>query len=138
MYITEELKKDIESLVTSYLTECGKEVQNPLPRAVHFPLCKTETLQDQIKRLLRTELSSQAAAQGEETFEEANDFDVPDDEFDSEPNPTLFELADEEFYSYAPSVAGVDSVEKDSESVSDNKSSDADSEPTEPIVDSIT
>lgn len=42
---------------------------------------RPETLAEQVQRLVRTSISRQAEAEGYETWEEANDFDV-DDDFD--------------------------------------------------------
>lgn len=61
--------------------ERGREILDPTP--VDFPLNfkRPMTIQEQIRTFIRQELSQTAAAQGEETFEEADDFDV-DDDFD--------------------------------------------------------
>lgn len=57
----------------------GYEVldDTPVSRPVRFS--PPPTLQEQIKRFVRVELSRQAEEQGEETFEDADDFDVGDD-----------------------------------------------------------
>ena len=61
--------------------ERGREIVGN--HLVEFPLRwkRPLTLQEQIRQHIRTYISEQAAAQGEETFEEADDFDV-DDDFD--------------------------------------------------------
>lgn len=82
LYITQELMQNLTTLRTAYLNEDGREVNNPAPIAYPGRLDDKPSLQDQIKRLLRIELSRQMAAQGHETFDEANDFDV-----DSDPEP---------------------------------------------------
>lgn len=60
--------------------EMGREVANQervaLPAGWDRPL----TLDEQLKRLVRIELSRQAESQGFESFEEADDFDISDDE----------------------------------------------------------
>lgn len=61
------------------LDEKGNEICDPTPAAVSVGFKRPPTLQEQIQRLVRTELSDQAAAQGNETFEEADDFEVGDD-----------------------------------------------------------
>ncbi|UDN67863.1 hypothetical protein [robinz microvirus RP_153] len=68
----------------------GQELPEDTP--VEWPLGvrRPETLQEQMRRLIRTEMSTRAAAEGYETFEEANDFDVDDDQ-DLVP-PTKHEL----------------------------------------------
>lgn len=79
IFITPELMKDLTKLTTSYLNEFGEEVNNPKPMAIPSGLKRPPTLQEQIKRVLRTELSRQVSEQGMETFEEAFDFDVDED-----------------------------------------------------------
>lgn len=72
----------------------GREINDPNP--VFIPaLNRPLSLQDQIKRVLRTELSQQASAQGFETFEDADDFEV-DDDFDAEPGPTPYVVMEHE------------------------------------------
>lgn len=56
--------------------ERGRELPDPTPVEVPVHLRRRDGLQDQIRRLIRTELSRQAAAQGMESFEEADDFEV--------------------------------------------------------------
>lgn len=55
--------------------------QIPDPRPVEWPtgLSRPPSLQDEIKRFVRMELSRQAADQGVESFEEADDFDLDED-----------------------------------------------------------
>lgn len=50
-------------------------------RPVEMPIGfnRPPTLQEQIRRLIRTEMSMQAASQGQESWEEADDFNVGDD-----------------------------------------------------------
>lgn len=59
--------------------ERGWEVPDPTPIARPVGWKEPESLQDMIARLVRGEISRQAAAAGAETFEEADDFDVDDD-----------------------------------------------------------
>lgn len=58
----------------------GLETPDPRPMAVPFGSKRPETLQEQIQRLVRNQVSSFAAQHERETFEEANDFDIPDDD----------------------------------------------------------
>lgn len=67
----------------SVLNERGHEVPDATPVAMPVGFRKPESLQDQIQRLVRNELSARAASQGMETFEEADDFDVGDDDGDN-------------------------------------------------------
>lgn len=62
------------------LDERGWEVPDPTPVAWPAGVRRPETLTEQIRRLVRLEVSQVAAAQGMETFEEADDFDVDDDD----------------------------------------------------------
>lgn len=78
MNITKELYEELKRLRTSELDAQGRELLNPLP--MEIPVTpRPPTLQQRIQRLMRVELSRQAAMQGYETFDEANDFDVEDD-----------------------------------------------------------
>lgn len=58
----------------------GWEIPDPQPLEIPGGFKKPETLQEQIRRLIRA-ASREAAEQGLETFEEAEDFNV-DDDFD--------------------------------------------------------
>lgn len=75
------------------LNERGHEVPDPTPMAIPLGMRVAETLADQIKRMVRSELSRQAADQGAETFEEADDFDVGDEDELSSP----YELSEANF-----------------------------------------
>lgn len=68
----------LRKLVRSIIAEDGLEYPNPEPAHVDVTP-RPPTLQEQIRRILRTELSDQVAAQGGETFEEALDFDVDEE-----------------------------------------------------------
>lgn len=57
----------------------GHELPDPTPVAIPVGLKRPESLQDQIRRLVRNELSAHAVAHGRESFEEADDFEVEDD-----------------------------------------------------------
>jgi len=64
----------------SRFDENGHELPDPTP--VEVPLRfrnHSRNLQEQIKLMVQGELSRQAAEAGQETFEEADDFDVGDD-----------------------------------------------------------
>lgn len=58
----------------------GSEIIDPKPMAVPLHWKKPLSLNEQIKRMVRTSLSEHAKNQGYETFEEANDFDCGDDD----------------------------------------------------------
>lgn len=78
------------------LNENGHEVPDPRPVARPLHIGVPETLAQQIQRMVRSELSQRAAAQGHETFEESDDFDVEEDEDLSSP----YELSDRNFEDY--------------------------------------
>lgn len=73
--------------------ELGREINDPAPMELPFGTRKPETLTDMIRRMIRVDVSAAASDAGGETFEEANDFDV--DEDDAEINPTHHELTEE-------------------------------------------
>lgn len=60
--------------------ERGEEIPDPTPIEVPVDFRAPPSLVDEIKRYVRAELSARADAAGEETFEEADDFWVDDDE----------------------------------------------------------
>lgn len=55
------------------------EYPDPTPCAMPLGCERPEPLADMIRRLVRNEWSAQAAEAGEETFDEANDFEVDED-----------------------------------------------------------
>jgi hypothetical protein len=64
------------------LNEKGHEVLDDTPVAIPVRFQRPENLTDQIRRVIRQEMSRVADFAGMETFEEADDFNVPDDEYD--------------------------------------------------------
>lgn len=60
----------------------GREIPDPRPLELSPGAVKPESIQSMIQRLVRLQLSQHAVAQGEESFEEANDFDIEDEDFD--------------------------------------------------------
>lgn len=79
MKITQELYDTLKELRYSMIGEDGKEYPNPVPTHINTGLERPLTLQEQIQRVLRTELSKQAQQQGLETFDESEDFEITDD-----------------------------------------------------------
>ena len=71
----------------------GREVSDPTPVEIPVNFRRPETLQEQIRRLIRTEMSAQALNEGKETFDEADDFDIEPDEPRSK-----WELDDDQLY----------------------------------------
>lgn len=80
------------------LDESGKEIPDPTPVEWPLGLSRPLSLQDEIKRFVRSELSRAAAADGFESFEEANDFEVDDDEGDMASAVDVMELQADKRY----------------------------------------
>ncbi len=79
MEISKEMLKKMTEYGLAYLTDDGKEINDPRPTTLHTGLVKPLTLSEQVKRLMHQELSHQAIDQGHESEEEANDFDIESD-----------------------------------------------------------
>lgn len=94
MNITKELLEELRSLKQAKITPEG-EMLNPTRMFVPGEE-KRLTLQQRIQRVLRSELSKQAAEQDMETFEESQDFDV-DGEFDMPEPESEYALMEEEY-----------------------------------------
>lgn len=60
----------------------GREIPDPRPLELAPGSIRPESLQSMMQRLIREQLSRHAVEQGEESFEEANDFDIEDEDFD--------------------------------------------------------
>lgn len=73
------------------LNEDGHEVGDPDPISLPAGFKIPETLAMQVQRLVRSHISRQAAEAGFETFEEAEDFEVGDDNDPSTPYETFFD-----------------------------------------------
>lgn len=73
--------------------EDGRELPDATPIEVPVHLRRPESLSEQIKRLIRTDMSRMAVEQGDESFEQANDFDMEED--DAELAETHHELVEE-------------------------------------------
>lgn len=63
----------------SKFNERGHELPDPTPVEVPIGFRRPLTLQEEIMRFVRREMSQIAEQQGFETFEESDDFDVDDD-----------------------------------------------------------
>lgn len=80
-----ETKPVFEASVQSrYLDVNGHEIPNPLPLAPPVGYKKQPSIADQIRQAMRA-ASLEAAQRGQETEEEANDFNVGEDEEPSSP-----------------------------------------------------
>lgn len=60
--------------------EKGREIMDTTPVEVPLEFQRPLTMQEEIRRMVRQELSRAAEASGFETFEESDDFDVEDDD----------------------------------------------------------
>lgn len=60
--------------------ERGRQVPDPRPVEVPLSFQRPPSLQEEIKRFVRLELSKRAASQELESFDEADDFDVDDED----------------------------------------------------------
>lgn len=65
--------------------EKGREIPDPRPMEMPVGLRKPESMEDMIRRFVRVEASRIAQNEGMETFEEADDFEVEDDDFSDAP-----------------------------------------------------
>lgn len=80
----ERVTEDGELLVVSSgQDKYGREVPDSVPMEVPIGYTHPPTLSDMIRRMVHhTELQRAAAAEGFDTFEEGEDFDIPDDPLD--------------------------------------------------------
>lgn len=87
------------------LDALGHEVPDPNPMALPSGFKRPESLAEQVQRLVRGEVSRRAQEAGHESFEEAEDFDVGEDDDLHTPYETYFdpvlgkELSPQEFMS---------------------------------------
>lgn len=68
----------VEKLISTY-NENGHEVPDPTPVAMPAGFQRPPSIRDLLRAMVSTELSRQAEAEGYESFEEADDFNVGDD-----------------------------------------------------------
>jgi len=74
------------------LSKDGKEILDQTPVAIPVGITRPPTLQEQIQRLISNEtIKAQLAAQGQETFDEADDFEVGEDYDPQSPYETIFD-----------------------------------------------
>lgn len=76
----------------------GRELNDPTPISVPVRFTTPESEVDRLRRFLRSEqLSRELDAQGFDTAEEADDFDVGDDYDPTSPYEEVFDVPDEVF-----------------------------------------
>lgn len=73
------------------LDERGHEILDPTPVAIPAGFRHPPSLEERILRSIRSEMSRQAALNGQETFEEADDFECGDDYDPSSPYEEHFD-----------------------------------------------
>lgn len=96
MKISKKLFEHLKTLTVAELTEDGKELLNPTPMQIDVEPVGM-TLEEKIQRAIKiNELSKQAAMQGEETWEEFNDFDVKDSDDIPEFAQSEFEIMEDD------------------------------------------
>ena len=87
--------QNLDPFAPGTMNDLGQEVPNPVPVSIILPAAPM-TNTEKMKKLIREEFSRVAAEHGEETFEQANDFDV-DDPFEVPDPITKYELMHEEY-----------------------------------------
>lgn len=87
--------------VRAILDDRGREVGDPVPMAPPVGVSRPLTLAEQLRLMVRRELSAAAADQGFETFEDADDFDIDDDPLDPH---TVYEAV----FDPQPNIGGKD------------------------------
>lgn len=98
-------KPSVEWACTPFSSPSRREDPDPTPVRLPIGQKRPPTLQDEIRRFIRDELSAVADNQGLGTFEEEDDFDVGDDEdiFSPYELPEMQEEAEVTSYSEEPS-----------------------------------
>lgn len=71
----------------------GREIPDQTPIEVPLQFRGGESMEDRLRRIIRTEMSRHAQDNGHETWEEANDFEISDDPTDF---PTHHEMSEEQ------------------------------------------
>lgn len=91
-------------------TDDGVQIPDQTPLEVALDLFAPESDHARVKRMIANELSSQAAERGDDTWEEANDFDCGQDD----PNPTNYEFDEiqDEFLDYPEFVPPTEEPEE--------------------------
>lgn len=90
------LKEYFAKLAARRLTEDGREIPDPVPMAPPIGYIKQPSMVEHIRSMVRSEqLRMAAEAGGAETFEEADDFDIGEDELPGTPWEADFEPVSE-------------------------------------------
>jgi len=91
--IKRAVNKTVDAFKKAVLNERGHEIVSNKPVALPIDFKRPPTLAEQIRQMVKTELSQSASDQGMETFEEADDFDVGDDFDPQSPHEMVFDPA---------------------------------------------
>lgn len=93
MQIIKRSKEQIAKWLSRGLTEDGQEKPDPLPVAPPIGYRPQPSMFDEVRRMVASErLRLEAEAAGFESFDEADDFDIPDDPVDpSTPYEAVFD-----------------------------------------------
>lgn len=75
-------KKQTSKGVVLSIDEQGLEKLDPTPMEIPLNMRRPETSDERIRRIITHSLSVRAQEMGHESFEEADDFDIPDDPVD--------------------------------------------------------
>lgn len=86
-----ERDKSTEELPHVALTADGSEIPDPTPLEIPAGFKIPETAEQRIQRMVRHSMSEWAARNEQETFDEADDFDVGDEDDPSSPYETAFD-----------------------------------------------
>lgn len=90
------MKKESEQLVLpavkSFLTDDGSELPDPRPVALPVGFERPETIQQMIRRLITDpRMREELSGGGAETFDEADDFEIPEDDTPRSPYEEQFD-----------------------------------------------
>nr|QJB20745.1 MAG: hypothetical protein [Microvirus sp.] len=123
---------DVDGIqVRAMLDDRGRELGDPVPMAPPVGLTRSPSLAEQIRSMVRREMSDAAANHGMETFEEADDFDIDDDPLDPHtPYEAVFdpqpELTKEEKEDKSSDVKTEEKKDGSSKSVDKGRNADRD------------
>lgn len=94
--VSKGIVEDLTKLAHAYINSEGKEVLNPVPHFISVgSRRKPFDTREEIRRILRQELSMEMKQQGVESFDEADDFDIEDD-FELDLIGSRYALVDDE------------------------------------------
>lgn len=105
---------------TDRLTIDGAEKLDPKPMAIPVGFDRPERLEDQIARLVRTEKWKMAMEEaGNETYEEANDFDMPEDDIEFSKHELVYDPVKDEDVPFDEFMSRQDGYRKAAQAVAE-------------------